>query len=266
MRQAVRPLARKLASRVSQQRRRHQRGRVDMRRTIRRSLDSGGVPMDVAYGAVARASPTSSCCATSPARSPSSRTSRCCCCTRLQSELSGLRCFVFVDGVAEVTSVLADRGGAPRSAVARHVAGRDRRRRAQRLRERVPAVPRRAGHALRAGHDRDRRRRRPHELPARRASARSARSASECAASTGSTPSRRRVGHRRLRAPALPADAAPASSRCAACRSSPTPSPTSSEPLVSWRVDSTEPSAKKPAGSVVGERGDRGREAELGAG
>ncbi|HVL63746.1 MAG TPA: VWA domain-containing protein [Actinomycetota bacterium] len=44
MRRAVRPLARKLAARVALKRRRSQRGVVDMRRTIRRSLSTGGVP------------------------------------------------------------------------------------------------------------------------------------------------------------------------------------------------------------------------------
>ena len=49
MRQAVRPLARKLAARVAQRRRLHRGGRLDVRRTIRRSLSAGGTPIDPAF-------------------------------------------------------------------------------------------------------------------------------------------------------------------------------------------------------------------------
>jgi uncharacterized protein with von Willebrand factor type A (vWA) domain len=48
LRKAVRPLARKLAARTAMKRRRAARGGVDMRRTMRHSLSSGGVPFDVA--------------------------------------------------------------------------------------------------------------------------------------------------------------------------------------------------------------------------
>ncbi|HWC14702.1 MAG TPA: VWA domain-containing protein [Actinomycetota bacterium] len=46
LRRAVRPLARRLATRVALKRRRAQRGRLDVRRTVRRSLTTGGVPFD----------------------------------------------------------------------------------------------------------------------------------------------------------------------------------------------------------------------------
>ncbi|RPI07442.1 MAG: VWA domain-containing protein, partial [Actinobacteria bacterium] len=106
MRQAVRPLARKLASRVSQQRRRHQRGRPDMRRTIRRSLDSGGVPMDIAYRRrrPGKADVVVLCDISGSVAEFAHFTLLLL--HALQSELSGLRSFVFVDGVAEVTKVL----------------------------------------------------------------------------------------------------------------------------------------------------------------
>ncbi|GAA1192866.1 VWA domain-containing protein [Prauserella alba] len=45
MRRAVTPLSRKLATRLAARRRRAARGRVDLRRTVRRSLATGGVPM-----------------------------------------------------------------------------------------------------------------------------------------------------------------------------------------------------------------------------
>lgn len=47
LRKAVRPLARKLATRLSMKRRRAARGHLDVRRTIRHSLSMGGVPLDV---------------------------------------------------------------------------------------------------------------------------------------------------------------------------------------------------------------------------
>ena len=47
LRRAVRPLARKLAARVAQKRKRAHNGRLDVRKTVRHSLSTGGVLMDV---------------------------------------------------------------------------------------------------------------------------------------------------------------------------------------------------------------------------
>ncbi len=49
LRRAVQPLSRKLATRLAARRRRHSRGRIDVRRTLRRSLSTGGVPLRPAY-------------------------------------------------------------------------------------------------------------------------------------------------------------------------------------------------------------------------
>lgn len=49
LRKAIRPLARKLATRVALKRRRSTRGHLDMRRTIRHSLSTGGVPIETAH-------------------------------------------------------------------------------------------------------------------------------------------------------------------------------------------------------------------------
>ena len=49
LRKAIRPLARKLATRVAIKRRRSRRGHLDIRRTIRHSLSTGGVPFDTAH-------------------------------------------------------------------------------------------------------------------------------------------------------------------------------------------------------------------------
>jgi hypothetical protein len=49
LRRAVQPLSRKLATRLAAQRRRHSRGQIDIRRTLRNSLSTGGVPLRPAY-------------------------------------------------------------------------------------------------------------------------------------------------------------------------------------------------------------------------
>jgi uncharacterized protein len=49
LRRAVYPLSRKLATRLAARRRRSARGQIDLRRTLRRSLSTGGVPLRPAY-------------------------------------------------------------------------------------------------------------------------------------------------------------------------------------------------------------------------
>ncbi|RSM71716.1 hypothetical protein DL991_34785 [Amycolatopsis sp. WAC 01375] len=49
LRRVVQPLSRKLATRLAARRRRHARGQIDLRRTLRRSLSTGGVPMRPSY-------------------------------------------------------------------------------------------------------------------------------------------------------------------------------------------------------------------------
>ena len=49
LRRTVQPLARRLATRLSARRRRRNRGQVDIRRTLRRSMSYGGVPLKPAY-------------------------------------------------------------------------------------------------------------------------------------------------------------------------------------------------------------------------
>src|SRR5690606_27800748 len=49
LRRQVQPLARVLATRLSARRRRRRRGAIDMRRTLRRAMGTGGVPMRPVY-------------------------------------------------------------------------------------------------------------------------------------------------------------------------------------------------------------------------
>jgi uncharacterized protein with von Willebrand factor type A (vWA) domain len=51
LRRTVHPLARRLASRLAVRRKHAKRGEIDMRRTLRRSMSTGGVPMRPAYRA-----------------------------------------------------------------------------------------------------------------------------------------------------------------------------------------------------------------------
>ncbi|WP_410570206.1 vWA domain-containing protein [Amycolatopsis sp. cmx-4-61] len=49
LRRTIQPLSRKLATRLAARRRRMTRGQIDLRRTLRRSLSTGGVPLRPAY-------------------------------------------------------------------------------------------------------------------------------------------------------------------------------------------------------------------------
>ena len=99
----VAPLARKLATRLSQRRKQGRRGRLDVRRTIRRSLGHGGVLIDprfkpprVSKPEVVVMADVSGSMATF-ARFTLQLT------YAIQSELSKVRAFAFIDGLDEVT-------------------------------------------------------------------------------------------------------------------------------------------------------------------
>jgi uncharacterized protein with von Willebrand factor type A (vWA) domain len=106
LRVAVRPLARKLASRVGRRRRRHHHGRLDVRRTIRRSLDAGGTPLDPAWRRARRTKPQLVMLCDISGSVAEFAHFTLMLLHAMRAELAGLRVFVFVDGVAEVTRVL----------------------------------------------------------------------------------------------------------------------------------------------------------------
>jgi uncharacterized protein len=108
MREAIRPLARALATRMARRRRRRDRGRLDIRRTVRRSLSTGGVPIDPVFRRpkVARPDLYVLCDVSGSVAEFASFTL-----TLLQamtSEFPRMRTFAFVDGVDEVTGHLND--------------------------------------------------------------------------------------------------------------------------------------------------------------
>ena len=102
---AVAPLARRLATRLAQRRRHGRRGRLDVRRTIRRSLSHGGVFLDPSFRPPRLGKPeivllcdVSGSMATF-ARFTLQLTHA------IRSELSNVRSFAFIDGVDEVTAL-----------------------------------------------------------------------------------------------------------------------------------------------------------------
>ena len=110
LRQAVRPLARKLAARAAQKRRLRRRGRLDVRRTVRRSLSSGGVPVDPAFRAVRASKPDLYVLADVSGSVIEFAKFTLSLLHAMNQEFAKLRSFVFVDGVDEVTGIL-DQGG-----------------------------------------------------------------------------------------------------------------------------------------------------------
>jgi len=110
LRQAVRPLARKLAARAAQKRRLRRRGRLDVRRTVRRSLSSGGVPVDPAFRAVRASKPDLYVLADVSGSVIEFAKFTLSLLHAMDQEFAKLRSFAFVDGVDEVTGILAEGG------------------------------------------------------------------------------------------------------------------------------------------------------------
>jgi uncharacterized protein with von Willebrand factor type A (vWA) domain len=106
MQDAVRPLARRLATRLARRRQLHSQGRIDMRRTARRSLSTGGVPIDPAFRRrqVHRPDLFVLCDLSGSVAEFAKFTITLL--HALYHELPRTRLFVFVDGVDEVTALV----------------------------------------------------------------------------------------------------------------------------------------------------------------
>jgi uncharacterized protein len=107
LRRTVQPLARQLAARIGRRRKLHSTGRLDPRRTIRRSLDTGGVPIDVVNR---RRHPNRPeivllCDVSGSVVEFAQFTFSLV--NAIHEELSRVRSFAFVDGVGEVTDLFA---------------------------------------------------------------------------------------------------------------------------------------------------------------
>jgi uncharacterized protein with von Willebrand factor type A (vWA) domain len=106
LRELVRPLARRLAARARRRRETSRRGRLDVPRTQRRALGTGGVPLQPVLRRRRRQRPeVVVLCDVSGSMADYARFTL----TLLQAlvdELPRLRAFVFVDGVGDVTALL----------------------------------------------------------------------------------------------------------------------------------------------------------------
>lgn len=106
MRAAIRPLARRLAARLARRRWHRHRGRVNFRRTVRRSLATGGVPFDVALERPrARHADLFVLCDVSGSVAEFSLFTLTLM-SSLSQEIARTRSFIFVDAVDEVTGLL----------------------------------------------------------------------------------------------------------------------------------------------------------------
>jgi len=106
VRAAVRPLARRLAARLRRRRQSIRSGAVDMKRTVRRSVGSGGVPLDVAYRRPHAHKPEvfTLCDVSGSVADFAGFTLTLI--SALADELARTRSFAFVDGVDEITAVV----------------------------------------------------------------------------------------------------------------------------------------------------------------
>ena len=115
---ALRPLSRKLATRLARRRRRRRRGTVDLRHTVRRSLSTGGVPIDLRFKPPHPAKPEIFVIADISGSVASFARFTLHLVHAISSQFSKVRSFVFVDGLDEVTR-LFDGVDDPGEAVAR---------------------------------------------------------------------------------------------------------------------------------------------------
>ncbi len=108
MRKAVRPLARKLATRLAVKRKRARDGVFDVRKTLRRALSSGGVPIDPAFRSkkVHRPELVLICDVSGSVAAFAKFTLMFT--HALQGQFSRVRSFAFIDTCDEVTELFAD--------------------------------------------------------------------------------------------------------------------------------------------------------------
>lgn len=107
LRPLVRPLARKLAARARRRHRLATRGRLDVPRTLRRALGTGGVPLDPALRRKRVSRPRVIVLADVSGSMADHSRFLLALLQAMLDELPGLRTFVFVDGVGDVTGLLA---------------------------------------------------------------------------------------------------------------------------------------------------------------
>jgi uncharacterized protein with von Willebrand factor type A (vWA) domain len=105
---ALRPLARRMASRLARRRRQGGHGRLDFRRTLRRSLSTGGVPADPRFRRPHPHKPEIVVLADVSGSVATFARFTLQLVHALAGEFSAVRTFVFIDGIDEVTRLFAE--------------------------------------------------------------------------------------------------------------------------------------------------------------
>jgi hypothetical protein len=103
LQRTLRPLSRKLATRLARKRRKRRRGPVDLRTTVRRSLSTGGVPIDLRFKPPRLTKPEIFIIADVSGSVASFARFTLHLVHAISSQFSKVRSFVFVDGLDEVT-------------------------------------------------------------------------------------------------------------------------------------------------------------------
>jgi uncharacterized protein with von Willebrand factor type A (vWA) domain len=107
LQRSLRPLARRMASRLARRRRVGRHGRLDFRRTLRRSLSSGGVPADPRFRRPSPHKPEIMVLADVSGSVATFARFTLQLVHALAGEFSTVRSFVFIDGIDEVTRLFA---------------------------------------------------------------------------------------------------------------------------------------------------------------
>ncbi len=106
IRAAIKPLARKLASRLARRRQHRRSGRVDLRRTTRLSLSTGGVPLDLAFRRARMGRPELYVLCDISGSVAEFSVFTLTLMAALSEELAKTRSFVFVDAIDEISELL----------------------------------------------------------------------------------------------------------------------------------------------------------------
>jgi uncharacterized protein with von Willebrand factor type A (vWA) domain len=106
IREALKPLARKLAARLARKRRSRRDAPLDFRQTMRRSLSTGGVPVDLVFRKPHPSRPELIVIADVSGSVATFANFTLQLVYALRSEFARVRCFVFVDGIDEVTELM----------------------------------------------------------------------------------------------------------------------------------------------------------------
>jgi len=106
IREALRPLARKLASRLARKRRSRRDAPLDFRHTMRKSLSTGGIPVELVFRKPHPSRPELIVIADISGSVATFASFTLQLVYALRSEFARVRCFVFVDGIDEVTELM----------------------------------------------------------------------------------------------------------------------------------------------------------------